>query len=139
ADLPQDYVAARFYFSDCFPDTPSNRAFVASTLDALAKHTSVVLLDAPFAVDDHRDFSSVQAAAASPAGSELKVGLAGGRLPPRGAAREGGLVISIAGRMTPETNLAVQTAAIARARAFVGTYGGYSYLAPLHGVPSIAF
>lgn len=139
ADLPQDYIAARFYFSDCFPDTPSNRAFVAATLDALSKHSSVVLLDAPFSVDDHRDFTSVQTPAGAQAGSELKLGLAGGRLPPRGAAREGGVVISIAGRMTPETNLAVQTAAIARARAFVGTYGGYSYLAPLHGVPSIAF
>ncbi len=28
---------------------------------------------------------------------------------------------------------------IARARAFVGTYGGYSYLAPFCGVPSLAF
>ncbi len=36
-------------------------------------------------------------------------------------------------------NLAVQTAVIARARAFVGTYGGYSYLAPFCGVPSLAF
>jgi hypothetical protein len=41
--------------------------------------------------------------------------------------------------MTPENNLAVQTAVIAGARAFVGTYGGYAYLAPLCGVPSIAF
>jgi hypothetical protein len=41
--------------------------------------------------------------------------------------------------MTPERNLAVQTAVLARARAFVGTYGGYSYLAPLCGVPSLAF
>ena len=28
---------------------------------------------------------------------------------------------------------------IGRARAFVGTYGGYSYLAPFCGVPSLAF
>jgi hypothetical protein len=28
---------------------------------------------------------------------------------------------------------------IARARAFVGTYGGYSYLAPLYRVPAVAF
>jgi hypothetical protein len=41
--------------------------------------------------------------------------------------------------MTPEGNLAVQTAVIAGARAFVGTYGGYSYLAPLYGVRSLAF
>jgi hypothetical protein len=41
--------------------------------------------------------------------------------------------------MTPERNLDIQTAVIARARAFVGTYGGYSYLAPLCGVPAVAF
>jgi len=36
-------------------------------------------------------------------------------------------------------NLQLQSAVVARARAFVGTYGGFSYLAPLHGVPSIAY
>jgi hypothetical protein len=41
--------------------------------------------------------------------------------------------------MSPERNLAVQTAVIARARAFVGTYGGYSYLAPFCGVTALAF
>jgi hypothetical protein len=110
ADLPSDYVAARFYFSDCFPDTPANRAFVASTLDSISRHTPVVLLNAPFRLDDHRDFSTAS-----------------------------GRVISIADRMTPEQNLAVQTAAIAGARAFVGTYGGYSYLAPFAGVSALAF
>jgi hypothetical protein len=41
--------------------------------------------------------------------------------------------------MPPARNLAVQTAVIAGARAFVGTYGGYSYLAPFCGVSSLAF
>ena len=40
--------------------------------------------------------------------------------------------------MRPADNLAVQTAAIAGARAFIGTYGGFSYLAPLCGVPTVA-
>lgn len=109
-DLPASYVAARFYFSDCFPDTPANRAFVAATIDGISRHTPVVLLNAPFAVDDHRDFAPAN-----------------------------GRVVSVADCMTPEQNLAVQTAVIARARAFVGTYGGYSYLAPFHGVSAIAF
>jgi hypothetical protein len=69
-----------------------------------------VLLNAPFSVDDHRDFTP-----------------------------GGGRVISVADRMTPESNLALQTAVIARARAFIGTYGGYSYLAPFHGVSALAF
>jgi hypothetical protein len=41
--------------------------------------------------------------------------------------------------MTPQNNLAVQTKVISKARAFVGTYGGLSYLAPLYGVTSLAF
>jgi hypothetical protein len=48
-------------------------------------------------------------------------------------------VLTITAHMSPERNLAVQTAVIARARAFVGTYGGYSYLAPFCGVSSLAF
>ena len=36
SNLPADYVAARFYFSDCFPDTAANRAFVSSTIDAVS-------------------------------------------------------------------------------------------------------
>jgi hypothetical protein len=110
-ELPAEYIAARFYFSDCFPDTPANRTFVASTLDALSRQMPVVLLNTPFAVDDHRD-----------------AGATGGRTLTLGAQH-----------LAPERNLAAQTAVIARARAFVGTYGGYSYLAPFCGVPSLAF
>ena len=109
-ELPAEYVAARFYFSDCFPDTTVNRAFVASTIDAISRQVPVVLLNTPFAADEHRDY-----------------------------APSGGRVLTIERHMTPERNLAVQTAVIARARAFVGTYGGYSYLAPFCGVPSLAF
>ena len=41
--------------------------------------------------------------------------------------------------MTPADNLAVQTQIIAHAEAFVGTYGGFSYLAPLVGTDTLAF
>jgi hypothetical protein len=41
--------------------------------------------------------------------------------------------------MTPETNLSVQTEIIRNSQAFVGTYGGFSYLAPLAGVDTLAF
>ena len=109
--LPSDYVAVRFYFSDCFPDTPPNREFIARTIDTLTTRTHVVLLNTPFAVDDHRDFMTSRT----------------------------DRVHTIAEHMSPPTNLATQTAVIERARAFVGTYGGYAYLAPLSGVNSIAF
>lgn len=110
AGLPSDYVAARFYFSDCFPDTPANRAFVATTIDSVSRQIPVVLLNTPFAVDDHRDVETT-----------------------------GGRVRHIGEHMPPARNLAVQTAVIGRARAFIGTYGGYSYLAPFCGITSLAF
>jgi hypothetical protein len=109
-DLPKSYVAARFYFSECFPDTPANRAFVSSTIEGIGRQAPVVLLNTPFAVDDHRD-----------------------------AEESGAHVRTIAAHMEASRNLAVQTAVISRAQAFVGTYGGYSYLAPFCGVPSLAF
>ena len=109
--LPADYVAVRFYFSACFPDTPTNRGFVESTVRALSESTDVVMLNTGFHMDDHRDYAPGQAAR----------------------------IHSYDDLMVPERNLDVQTAIIAGARAFVGTYGGYSYLAPLLGVPSLAF
>ena len=110
-DLPAEYIAARFYFSSCFPDTTANRAHVESIVSAISQQAPVVLLNTRFAVDDHRD-----------------VGASGSRVLMVGSEH-----------MTPERNLAVQTAVIARARGFVGTYGGYSYLAPFCGVPAVAF
>jgi hypothetical protein len=109
--LPAQYVAARFYFSDCFPDTHSNRRLAQRMVEAMSRQVPVVLLNPGLDVDDHADY----APAASPR------------------------IVTIAGAVPPERNLAVQTAVIARARAFVGTYGGYAYLAPLAGVPAIGF
>ena len=109
--LPERFIAVRFYFSDCFPDTPENRWFAASVVDGLAARTDVVLLNNDLVVDDHRDYAPAHA-------SRVHV---------------------LSPHMRPETNLAIQTAAISRASGFVGTYGGYSYLAPLYGVSSIAF
>jgi hypothetical protein len=106
--LPQEYVAVRFYFSQCFPDTAANRAVVAEVVRGIAQRVPVVVLNMPFAVDDHVD-----------------------------AASHGPGIHTVAAPLTPETNLAVQTAVIRGARAFVGTYGGFSYLAPLCGVPSV--
>src|SRR5258705_305177 len=41
--------------------------------------------------------------------------------------------------IAPSRNLQVQSAIVARAEAFVGTYGGFSYMAPFYGVKSVAF
>ena len=108
-DLPPDYVAVRFYSSKFFPDTAANRRFVQDTIEAIALRVPVVLLTQPFDVDDHRDILD-------------------------GSAR----ILTVRGATSPSTNLALQTAVIGRARAFVGTYGGLSYLAPYCGVRSFA-
>ena len=57
------------------------------------------------------------------------------------AANPNGLAVvrTALGALAPERNLAIQSAVIGRARAFVGTYGGYAYLAPFYGVPALAF
>jgi len=108
--LPTRYVAVRFYFSTCFPDTVANRTIIGETLDALMRQTDVVFLNTGFRVDDHYDFS------------------------PESAHR----LHTIDHLITPERNLELQSAVIARADAFVGSYGGLSYLPPLFGVPSVA-
>jgi len=41
--------------------------------------------------------------------------------------------------LDPARNLHVQSAIVAGASAFVGTYGGFAYLAPFYGVPSLAY
>ena len=110
ADLPDDYIAVRFYFNDSFPDTEDNRMFVEGMLTSLTQQHEVVLLNPGFAMDDHWDFAPEHI--------------------PR--------VHTIDHVMEPSNNLAVQTEVVSRAVAFVGTYGGLSYLAPFYGVDSIA-
>jgi ADP-heptose:LPS heptosyltransferase len=104
------YVAVKFYWSACFPDRPENRAFVARTLRALASRNDVVLLDTGLALDDHGECE---------------------------AAVEG-RVHRIRERIVPSRNLELQSQLVAGARAFVGTYGGFSYLAASYGVPALA-
>jgi hypothetical protein len=111
AELPDEYVAVKFYFNNSFPDEPANRRFVEGVLGALTARTHVVLLNTGMSLDDHFDFDA------------------------RGRER----VVSLDHLMTPADNLAVQSVAIAHARAYVGTYGGLSYVAPFYGVPSLSF
>jgi hypothetical protein len=109
--LPERYVAAKFYGNVALPETPESRAFVASYLEELTRHTDVVLLNTGQRFDDHQDL---------PAFSRRRLH-------------------TIEHLMTPETNLDVQTRIIGGAQAFVGTYGGFSYLAPFLGIDTLAF
>jgi hypothetical protein len=105
--LPDRYVAVRFYGSGICPETSGTRRRIAETVRALLAAGDVVLLNTGVQCDDHREFVS-----------EVRS--------PR--------LHRIAHRLTPATNLEVQTRAIAGASSFVGTYGGYAYLPPLLGV-----
>jgi hypothetical protein len=107
--LPAEFIAAKFYFSQSFPETAANRAFVQQTIAAAAAHVPVVLLSTGAQLDDHRDAL-----------------VAGG-------ARVQTITTDV------HDNLAAQSAVVARARGFIGTYGGFSYLAPLYGVDSVSF
>jgi hypothetical protein len=106
-----EYAAAKFYFSDCFPDEPANRTLVHSLLDRVAARMPVVLLNTGLKVDDHSD--------------------AGGQ-------RVGNLYDATP-LMQPANNLAVQTAIVANAHLLLSTYGGFSYLGPLLNKPTLSF
>ena len=105
--LPASFTAVKFYFSESFPRTAANQAFVDRTVARLSEEGPVVALSSGPSLDDH--------AACEP---------------------RAGVIETIGDRLTPQTNLLVQSSVVAHARRFVGTYGGFAYLAPSYGVPS---
>jgi len=109
--LPREYVAVKFYANSALPDSPANRALTSQVLEDLTANTDVVLLNTGHRYDDHSDFT--------PARRER--------------------LHAVDHLMPPETNLEVQTRIISNAKAFVGTYGGFSYLAPFCGTNAVAF
>lgn len=106
-DLPDSYVAMKFYASNALP-YDANHQMVQELVWAQAKTSDVVLLHSGTRYDDHGDFPI----AAHPRVHHVE--------------------------MPPAQNLDIQTAVIARATLFVGTYGGFAYLAPFLGVPTLA-
>ena len=105
-----DYVAVKFYFSDAFPANTNNNQFISRVILRLAEKQTVFLLDSNLEVDDHSD--AMVNALNHPN------------------------VFSLRGNISLRDNLGIQTEIISKARAFVGNYGGFSYLAPFLGVPS---
>jgi hypothetical protein len=109
--VPRDYVVAKFYFSKAFPETSANKAFVADVLRAVSRHVPVVLLSTTIQLDEHSDFQA--------------------------SANSGVFVVDA--HESPNRNLETQSDLICGSRGFLGTYGGFSYLAPFYGVPSLSF
>jgi len=106
---PADYVAVKLYFSDSFPDDEASRALAARLLGELAERTDVVVLTSGRQLDEHREWVP-----------------------------EGARIHDSSSWVTPQDNLAVQTAVVAGARELVATYGGFSYLGPMLAVPTRA-
>jgi hypothetical protein len=110
ASLPDEYVAVKAYFNEVLPGSDENRAFFRAAVERLAERVDVVLLSTGLLVDDHEEWAHAH-----------------DRVHP------------IEHLLRPEDNLAVQTRIIAAARGLVATYGGFSYLGPFLGIPTLTF
>jgi len=108
-ELPEEYIAVKFYGARSLPDEPAIQDQLRAMTEALSERFPIVQLDTGLGLDEHLD-------TCVPTG-------------PR--------VGSVRGLLTPSTNLAVQTQIIAGARMFVGTCGSVSWLAPLLGVDTM--
>ncbi len=107
-NLPASYVAMKFYSSQALSDTPQHRQMVQDIVSAQVQQSDVVLLHSGTQYDEHGEF---------PIESHPRVHRVA---------------------LPPEKNLDIQTAVIAGASGYVGTYGGFAYLAPFLGVQTLA-
>jgi hypothetical protein len=108
--LPSEYVAVKFYTAASLPDSAQMRVTLQNLVRALADRWPVVLLDTAFALDEHDDYGFDPLSR----------------------------VMSLKDVLQPRDNLAVQSAVIANAAAFVGTCGSLAWLAPMLGVNTTA-
>lgn len=109
--LPEEYVAVKLYANLALEAGARTAKSMRRILEALTSEIDVVVLETGYRYDDHTD------------------------LPWEGLQR----VHDLRGRVYPQNNLDVQTQVIRNARTFYCTYGGFSYLAPLCGVPTVTF
>jgi hypothetical protein len=109
ARLPDRFVAAKVYFNEALTPASEVLAQLVQVLASVAADLPVVLLEAGTSVDDHADWGA--------AGID---------------------VVRVGDLIDPASNLAVQAEIVARAESLVATYGGFSYLGPLTGTPTLA-
>jgi hypothetical protein len=108
--LPSTFAAVKFYTGPALPDTPGTREQLRTAVAGVARRMPVISLDTGLGLDEHRDY--------------LFNGVPG--------------VLDLRDRMTPATNLAVQSRVMARASLFVGTCGSLAWLSPMLRVPTVA-
>ena len=109
--LPKDFIAMRWYVRPTWPYKDDLILWTRQFMEKIAKQTPIVLIES-FHADDHADINV-------------------GKI-------ENVYRLSELAEMTPLNNLAVQSSVIAKAKAYVGTYGGMSQLAMRFGVPTLA-
>ena len=108
--VPPEFVVARFYLRSTLQADPELFKLVCRTLETVAKDRAVVLLDSQHHLDDHVTFPLPD--------------LPNVFKPPA---------------VVPEQTLAQQSAILAKAKGFLGTYGGIAQLALRLGVPSVSW
>ena len=108
--LHEPYTAVRISFSECFPNTPENRALVERAIAVLAERTQVVLLRA--------QDESLGEQPYTPSDS----------LP----------VVDLFDHLAPRHSLGIQSSVIRGARAYFTTYGGTAFIGPYVGTPTLA-
>lgn len=107
--LPPRFVAVKLYANDTLSSDPATIDTVRSAIRTLGEKTSLVLLETGVVFDDH-----------------VGLDVAGPN------------VTSVAHALAPRSNLAQQAEIVARADALLSTYGGFSYVGPFLGVPTVA-
>ena len=110
--LPEQYIAMRWYTRPTWPMQEGLILWTRKLVEAIASRIPVVLIQSGFHADDHADMNL----GAIPNTINLK---------------------DIA-KQKPTDNLAIQSAVIAKAQGYVGTYGGMSQLAMRLGIPTVA-
>lgn len=113
SQLPEHYIAMRWYARPTWPHREDLLLWTRRTVQAIASHIPVVLVESGLHTDDHADVNL-------------------GRIP-------NVFRLTDVAEQTPLNNLAIQSAVIARAKGYVGTYGGMAQGAMRWGVPTVAF
>jgi len=109
-ELPKDFIAVRFYERATFPLNAPVKQMATDLTRKLAKHHPVVLLNQGLFADDHTDLPIT-----------------------------GENIVSVQGQIDPAENFILQAAILARAEAFVGTYGGVAQWALRYKKPTLCF
>lgn len=109
--LPEKFIAMRWYARPTWPMREDLNLWTRTFVEKIARQMPVVLIDS-FHADDHADINL------GPIANTIR--------------------LSELVEQTPTDNLLIQSAVIARAQAYVGTYGGMAQGAMRWGVPTVA-